>query len=71
MKNLIIALIVLVSFPFILDLGIHVIAKAFRKDEKEPEPGPPRNVSWERPLRASAEMERHNKARVTPPRRGR
>ncbi len=67
MKNLIIALIVLVSFPFILDLGIHSIGKVFGKEREEPEPDLPRTVSRQRPMRASAEMERHYRSRRPPP----
>jgi signal peptidase len=41
MRNLIIAMVVLVATPFILDIGIHMAVRAFKKEEEEP-PEPPR-----------------------------
>ncbi len=36
-RNLLIAIIVLIATPFLLDIGIHLVIKAFKKDETEEE----------------------------------
>lgn len=41
MRNLIIAMVILVATPFVLDIGIHMAVRAFKKEEEEP-PEPPR-----------------------------
>lgn len=43
MRNLIIAMIILVATPFILDIGIHMAVKIFKREDEEEEEVPERN----------------------------
>ena len=70
-RNLLIAIIVLIATPFLLDIGIHMIVKAFKPEEKNEEEGEPLTLTRGKggpASRPKAESGRPARVRRPPPR---
>jgi signal peptidase len=69
-RNLIIAIIVLVATPFLLDITIHLIARAFKEEDEPPKEEEERPKRVRRPPERSlrADVRRPEKVRRPPPR---